>query len=304
MPYAPGTEYRGDIHNMNAVGSLMSWLENFLTQQKQITAAGKSADYFVKANPKALEEMGMHPDAWTNLGNEQKAGAIQGYLKGQAAREQAEELAAKQQERTAGETFRNAIARVTGQGRGMQSAGRSVAPVLRALGMADTANDLENFQPVVSPANRIDLALESGLPMRDVQILAAALKLSSDSDVERMAGEPEDKMIGGTRYVFNRKTGAFVADPYSKADASAKEPDGTIEIPDEADPVFGPKIRIPLSLAERKYPHLLKGLNGKSGAAAAAAPQAPPNAKDRKADTVYTTPKGELRWTGSGWVKP
>lgn len=34
-----------------------------------------------------------------------------------------------------------------------------------------------------------------------------------------------------------------------------------------------------------------------------AAPQAPPAAQ-RKANQVYQTPKGPLRWTGTGWVKP
>lgn len=31
-------------------------------------------------------------------------------------------------------------------------------------------------------------------------------------------------------------------------------------------------------------------------------PSAPPSAKDRKANTVYMTPRGPLKWTGTGWV--
>jgi hypothetical protein len=31
---------------------------------------------------------------------------------------------------------------------------------------------------------------------------------------------------------------------------------------------------------------------------------APVNPTARKADTVYQTPKGPLKWTGTGWVAP
>lgn len=48
---------------------------------------------------------------------------------------------------------------------------------------------------------------------------------------------------------------------------------------------------------------LLPGGTGTT-APAGAAPPAPRDPKQRKATTVYTTPRGELRWTGTGWVQP
>jgi hypothetical protein len=33
-------------------------------------------------------------------------------------------------------------------------------------------------------------------------------------------------------------------------------------------------------------------------------PPAPPNPADRTAGTVYATPRGDLKWTGTGWVNP
>jgi len=49
-----------------------------------------------------------------------------------------------------------------------------------------------------------------------------------------------------------------------------KQAEGFIEIPDEKDPLYGPRIRLPLSQARDKYPHLLKRLESGGGGASGA----------------------------------
>lgn len=41
-----------------------------------------------------------------------------------------------------------------------------------------------------------------------------------------------------------------------------------------------------------------------NGESKKAAPEAPRDPKQREANKVYVTPRGELRWTGTGWVQP
>lgn len=43
---------------------------------------------------------------------------------------------------------------------------------------------------------------------------------------------------------------------------------------------------------------------GQRGTPAVDAPQAPASAADRVKDTVYTTPRGLMKWTGTGWLHP
>lgn len=45
-----------------------------------------------------------------------------------------------------------------------------------------------------------------------------------------------------------------------------------------------------------------KNFSGKSSNATN--PPAPEDAKQRKANTIYQTPKGALKWTGTGWITP
>lgn len=63
MPWNPQTQDRraelimqGLQMGQQNAQALGQWLTNFLDEQKKITAAGKSADYFFKANPDALTE--------------------------------------------------------------------------------------------------------------------------------------------------------------------------------------------------------------------------------------------------------
>lgn len=69
----------------------------------------------------------------------------------------------------------------------------------------------------------------------------------------------------GRRGVYG-KSGQFQFE-----DATPKVTDeGSIEVPDPSDPMYGPRIRIPIKEAREKYPHLLKGIHTPAGAPAAA----------------------------------
>jgi len=129
MPWAPSEhDQSGNIimqglqlGSQNAQ-TLAGWLTNFIEQQKQISAGAKSADYFLDANPGAREEMGIHPDAWKNMGARDKIAAVQGYLQGKteqrtaaAARGAAAELGARMNVQQAQADWLNHRAQVQGE---------------------------------------------------------------------------------------------------------------------------------------------------------------------------------------------
>jgi len=65
-----------------------------------------------------------------------------------------------------------------------------------------------------------------------------------------------------------------------------------------------PREQAAYDLAIGKIDEDLAQLDGGAPAAEAKVPEAPPDAKQRVAGTTYQTPKGPLKWTGTGWVKP
>lgn len=108
----------------------------------------------------------------------------------------------------------------------------------------------------------------------------------------------------------SRGGGQVVTDPTMPQRPNAEKPsdEGTIEIPDPNDTAFGPRIRIPLSVARSRYPHLLKALDAPKAPASNPAEEstleAPRDPAKRTKGSLYLTPRGSLRWTGTGWVKP
>lgn len=56
-------------------------------QYKQVSAGGKAADFFVKANPDALHSLGILPEQWDTLGARDKSAAVTGLIKGQGQQE-------------------------------------------------------------------------------------------------------------------------------------------------------------------------------------------------------------------------
>lgn len=100
-----------------------------------------------------------------------------------------------------------------------------------------------------------------------------SLRALLDDGAAENAGAPESATMGDSDVIFNRKTGQFQISPFSKAEANKKEAEGFIEVPDEKDPLYGPRIRLPLSQAREKYPHLLKRLESGGGGGADGASQ-------------------------------
>lgn len=105
MPYNPMTQYRGDSYvfqgGRDTATALSGWLENFLNQQKAVANAGKSAQYAVKADPSILQEAGLHPDEFDNLGARDQANIVTGVMQGRGAKQRAAEAQAQIQLRQA-----------------------------------------------------------------------------------------------------------------------------------------------------------------------------------------------------------
>lgn len=78
-------------------------------QYKQIAAGGKAADYFVKANPGALNQLGVLPEQWDTLGAREKSAAVTGLIKGQGNQELMDKLAEAAQQQKARANFQTFV---------------------------------------------------------------------------------------------------------------------------------------------------------------------------------------------------
>lgn len=86
-------------------------------------------------------------------------------------------------------------------------------------------------------------------------------------DLMRVLQAGDDEGGGGDPRVTDGPFGfKFLSDSRGRGTPQVLRPDkaaeGFIEVPDASDPVYGPKIRIPLSQAQKEYPHLLERLKG------------------------------------------
>jgi hypothetical protein len=83
------------------------------------------------------------------------------------------------------------------------------------------------------------------------------------------------------------------------------ESEGSAEITEEVGPI-DPLTGKGKASVRRKVPRdaLADEMRRISGPATGDVPEAPTDPKARKPGTVYQTPKGALKWTGTGWVKP
>ena len=114
-------------------------------------------------------------------------------------------------------------------------------------------------------------------------------------------GKVQPTGVDEVDFVPTTKSGGQLLD--RRAPAPKPGDEGSIEIPDATDPVYGPRIRIPISVARRQYPHLLKGLEAgaKPGAepAAGGAPlPLPKSATELKVGQTYQTARGIAQWDG------
>jgi hypothetical protein len=154
---------------------------------------------------------------------------------------------------------------------------------------------------------------ELGVP-RPVPGMEATFAIPTSSQQVQIAkAKPSGAKAGATPVYDESKQllGHWVAsgDGETHWVPEAKPETGMIELPDPHDPIYGPRIRLPISVAKRDYPHLLKRLEPGTAAAVTATgtqqdplPQ-PAKAADAQINKWYITQKGVLRWDGQRFVK-
>jgi hypothetical protein len=154
---------------------------------------------------------------------------------------------------------------------------------------------------------------ELGVPRPVPGIEATFAIPTSSQQVQITKAKPSGAKAGATPVYDESKQllGHWVAsgDGETHWVPEAKPQTGMIELPDPNDPIYGPRIRLPISVAKRDYPHLLKRLEPGTAAAVTAAgtqqdplPQ-PARIEDAQVNKWYSTNKGVLRWDGQRFVK-
>lgn len=132
--------------------------------------------------------------------------------------------------------------------------GETAGPAARPLNAGNLRAALPRHPGAATHANLPDLLriLQAG----DLQ----------EQDEEGGAPQILDGPFPGTKILTDRRGRST-----PQVVRESKESDGYIELPDEQDPMYGPRIRVPLSQARKEYPHLLKRLGGSSASAPASA---------------------------------
>jgi hypothetical protein len=240
------------------------------TVSQQEADFARSAEFYFKGNPEALSQVGLTDTEFKNLSAREKAVAGLTAIKAMemaradAGRKSGEQAAQQKQVSAA------ALARV------LQDAGSLNEQEVLAEGRGPVR---QTRRPVAMTPQRLQTVLARNPAAVNAENFApninALRALLTDTTASADAGMPESATMGESDVIFNRKTGQFQISPFSKAAANKKEAEGYIELPDEEDPLYGPRIRLPLSQARDKYPHLLKRLeSGASGKAASQYPDA------------------------------
>jgi hypothetical protein len=194
-------------------------------------------------------------DTYTTMGLADLRGAAQGFaLKAKDAQDQREAQKGQREEQSA--QALKALLGDLGQTRPLNLP-NSTAPGV----FPDTT--VQARQPVT--AARMRELLPSHPAAANSGNFADLLRVLQTGDATEDAGGPPQIMEGpfGTKLVTDargRGTPQVVR--------NEKQAEGFIEIPDEKDPLYGPRIRVPLSQARDKYPHLLKRLESPGAAAA------------------------------------
>lgn len=250
-------------------------LERRKEEQKREQTNAKSADTLFKANPDLQKALGMDEHAFMGLPRAERIAAVAGGIS-HLTLQQANAKAQREQELYAREAA-------------------SAEALQRAAG-ASARGNMENYfeNPELFP---------NGLPAFDQAILnnPAAVNAPNFNQFARAAapnggsaeGQPFFQptqagralpligpnglpLPGMFQVPVGPRASQIITDPTQPQRPAAEKPsdEGTIEVPDEADPVYGPRIRLPLKVARDKYPHLLKRLEAPATPAAPDAPAA------------------------------
>ena len=308
---SPGEGKTGFGGRMEAgVKSLAEGYGNYITQQKQLTAAGKAGKYYFDANPDALLEMGKTPEEAKNFGAQDWASLAQAHSEQQTLAQMLAQTKALVQRTTADQQELTANRNFTQMFNGQRPTAQSMAAMM--IGQGPVRNRTE------TPMDIARMMLDSGQAPDKVMGHLAQLQGDEENnliyDRASIPGNTVVKTKRGNGFQVvptggsapepvteenNKTIGYMINGKFVRGERAGAS---YIEVPDPENPVFGPKIRMSLEEAAKNYPDLLKGL--KPGSKAPAAAEAPTDPKQRKANTTYKTPKGELEWTGTGWVHP
>jgi hypothetical protein len=246
MPYDPRIENHGDQYLFQGIrdaGSAVgAGIEKAVAYHKQMNAEGKAADYFVKAHPEALTEMGIHPDAWDNLGAEDKSGAVMGYMRDQTLKKTMGEVGlndaqtqdllqridARKQQVTAGKTFQDAVAKYT-----QPNARLDLPPIGELNATLAGGGSPVSVQPGadLDPQTALKLGIQSGMdPERMAPLIEALARIRAQGNEGQFSFDPSKDVVplpGLPGRYFGRTSkggGQFIEDPTAiAADAEAKQ---------------------------------------------------------------------------------
>ena len=140
-------------------GGVGAVVGTFIERQRQLNAKGKAADAFVKAYPNALQEMGIHPDQWANMGNAEKSARAEGYARALALEDVKSQMAERasigryrqaegdrfNQEQVAGKNFADAVAKFT-----QPDASMTLPPIGGSAGMGGPPGQSSNLPAIWS----------------------------------------------------------------------------------------------------------------------------------------------------------
>lgn len=258
--------------------SLGRALEKIGEEHKRNATQAKAVETFLSTLPE--DQLPMDLQAFKNLSAKEKIGVGMGLLQGQQFRNSQQEGQVNlarlaeinqrmqtQQAETANAAkspaFLSALSRyrqptLEAMPAGVEGPPNQV-PGLDALSAAGRASEETGFQVPPTALARI---------LDEIGQSEGGNSLFTGADL----GKLRPTELPGVHFMpTSRGGGQVVTDPTQPQRPGAAKPtdEGMIEIPDPDDPIYGPRIRIPVSVARSQYPHLLKRLEtGKPGAAA------------------------------------
>lgn len=322
MPYAPGTEYRGDQYVAQGQTALWKTLGEFV--QNKLDEDKQRARKF-DALMNYADAAGIMPkDTAKVLSLDELEGKVQGYAAKQGFEKAAADLARAKQE----QDDRNALSGfIRDFATGDMSRATNVVPPTVDAPVADWsrfAGALKDLAASAQPANRLDFALArnpgAGAAPQFDNTLSALARFGGVGD-ESVYQVHEGTTKRGTPYVtFGHN---FEFDPAATAETRQQN---QVDLLNQREKLRDQRAQ---ELTSKdlltSYQQDMKALDtawdmppeeraarrkeiqtqiDKLRGTKTSAPDAPRNPKDRKANTVYATPKGELKWTGTGWVTP
>lgn len=234
------------------LAGLAERLEKRKEEQKREQINAKSADTLFKANPELQKALGMDEHAFLGLPRAERIAAVAGGIShltlqqanAKAMREQEEyarqATSAAALQRAAGTTAQRNLERYYEGDEGYTGLPAFDEAMFQNPGMVNAPN-FNEF------ARTVQGARDSGSLFKPDEL-----------------GKIRPTEYPGVGFVPTTKGGGqIVYDPTTPNRPSGPRPgdEGTIEIPDPDDPVYGPRIRIPVSVARKEFPHLLKSID-------------------------------------------